>query len=58
MKIGDLIIDRATQRVGIIVDVYESIIQSHYKVLSSSGSIEWFPTDYMSGSCEVVNEGR
>jgi len=58
VKIGDLIIDRATQRVGIVVDIYESIVQNHYKVLSSNGAIEWFPTDYMSGSCEVVNEGR
>ena len=58
MKIGDLIKDKATQKIGVIVDIYESIIQSHYKVINLNGEVEWFPTDYMSGSCEVINENR
>ena len=58
MKFGDLIRDKARKRVGVILDIYESIVQIHYKVLSSNGKVEWFPTNYESGSCEVINENR
>ncbi len=58
MKIGDLIRDIQTQRIGIVVDIYESIAQTHYKVINLKGGTEWFPKDFANGKCEVVNEGR
>ena len=58
MKIGDLIRDIQTQRIGIVVDIYESIAQTHYKVINLKGDTEWFPKDFANGKCEVVNENR
>ena len=58
MKIGDLIRDIDTQQIGIVIGTHESIIQTHYKVILLSGETVWFPTDYVNGACEVINENR
>jgi len=58
MKIGDLIVDKDyPSEPGIILDKRDSDVCT-YRVLSDSGTIQWFEREYIENDCEVISESR
>ena len=66
MKTGDLIIDKQTRDVGLIVKVDYNHAEAFgrsgsvypYRVLSAYGALQWLEQVYIEKACEVISEGR
>ena len=57
MKVGDLIKERDYPDLGLIIEIDEDLVRK-YRVLCSSGKIQWFGEAYIKGKCEVASETR
>ncbi len=66
MKPGDLIQDKETKDVGLIVEIdpgrtsfFRFVgVDEPYLVLGVNGVRVWLDKDYVEEGCEIINEGR
>lgn len=64
MKVGDLIQDKKTRDVGLIVEVDPNKaspwngILTPYLVLGTGGNQDWLEKEYIEQDTEVINEDR
>ena len=65
MKPGDLIADRHSGEVGLLVDVNHenprisnSGMPRPYLIADSTGKSHWYEQEYIEKGCEVVSESR
>jgi hypothetical protein len=58
MKVGDMVREKGYPDIGLILDKVDKSDVVTYRIMLDTGTVMWFPREYIENDCEVISESR